>query len=94
MQSSQSKDKYKGCKDGDEVDEKERIRHKQMETTSQAMVLRFTPWMMIIMILIEMMMIMMMEMIMMVVIMIMMETIMLVMIMVVLIMSMMEMEMR
>ena len=94
MQSSQSKDKYKGGKDGDEVDEKERIRHEQMETTSQAMVLRFTPWMMIIMILIEMMMIMMMEMIMMVVIMIMMETIMLVMIMVVLIMSMMEMEMR
>ena len=93
MQSSQSKDKYKGCKDGDEVDEKERIRHKQMETTSQAMVLRFTPWMMIIMILIEMMMIMM-EMIMMEVIMIMMETIMLVVIMVVLIMSMMEMEMR
>ena len=93
MQSSQSKDKYKGCKDGDEVDEKERIRHKQMETTSQAMVLRFTPWMMIIMILIEMMMIMM-EMIMMEVIMIMMETIMLVMVMVVLIMSMMEMEMR
>ena len=93
MQSSQSKDKYKGCKDGDEVDEKERIRHKQMETTSQAMVLRFTSWMMIIMILIEMMMIMM-EMIMMEVIMIMMETIMLVMVMVVLIMSMMEMEMR
>ena len=88
MQSSQSKDKYKGCKDGDEVDEKERIRHKQMETTSQAMVLRFTSWMMIIMILIEMMMIMM------EVIMIMMETIMLVMVMVVLIMSMMEMEMR
>ena len=93
MQSSQSKDKYKGCKDGDEVDEKERIRHEQMETTSQAMVLRFTPWMMIIMILIEMMMIMM-EMIMMEIMTIMMEPIMLVMIMVVLIMSMMEMEMR
>ena len=48
VRGGQSEDKYGRGEDGDEVDKEKRVRLEQLVTTSQTVVLRLAPWMMII----------------------------------------------